>query len=108
MAGLAKAEREALFEELGKLEVQRWPELLPKIRKALTDFARTGYVVNKGSLHAQINAVAVPVLSADGTVLLSLSSGGISQLFDDEKLAAIGAELKQLAARLMPAITALR
>jgi DNA-binding IclR family transcriptional regulator len=108
MAGLAKAEREALFEELGKLEDRRWPELLPKIRKALTDFARTGYVVNKGSLHAQINAVAVPVLSADGTVLLSLSSGGISQLFDDEKLAAIGAELKQLAARLMPAITALR
>jgi DNA-binding IclR family transcriptional regulator len=108
MAGLAKAQRETLFEELGKLEDKRWPELLPKIRKALTDFARTGYIVNKGSLHEQINAVAVPVLSADGTVLLSLSSGGISQLFDDAKLAAIGAELKQLAARLMPALTASR
>jgi DNA-binding IclR family transcriptional regulator len=106
MAGLDDARREALFEELGKLEEQRWPELLPKIRQALREFTHTGYVVNKGSLHEQINAVAVPVRSEDGSVLLSLSSGGISQLFDDAKLKAIGAELKQLAARLTPAVAA--
>jgi DNA-binding IclR family transcriptional regulator len=106
MAGLEEAQREALFEELSKLEEQRWPELLPKIRQALRDFTHTGYVVNKGSLHEQINAVAVPVRSEDGSVLLSLSSGGISQLFDDAKLTKVGAELKQLAARLVPAVTA--
>jgi DNA-binding IclR family transcriptional regulator len=108
MAGLVKEQREALFEELDKVNDARWSELLPKIREALADFERTGYIVNKGSLHEQINAVAVPVLSKDGSVLLSLSSGGISQLFDDAKLAAIGAELKQLAARLAPALASQR
>jgi DNA-binding IclR family transcriptional regulator len=106
LAGLPQAQREALLEELGRVEQQRWPELLPQIRRALRDFADTGYVINKGSLHEQINAVAVPVLAEDGSVLLSLSSGGISQLFDDAKLMQIGAELKQLASRLVPALTA--
>lgn len=106
MAGLPEAEREALFEELARVEKERWPELLPKIRKALSDYARTGYVINIGSLHQQINAVAVPVKSENGSVLLSLSSGGISQLFDHEKLVEVGQELKLLAARLVPALTA--
>jgi DNA-binding IclR family transcriptional regulator len=108
MAGLDDAPREALFDELGKLDAENWPALLPKIRQALGEFARQGYIVNKGSLHAQVNAVAVPVRSEDGSVLLSLSSGGISQIFDDAKLKAIGAELKELAARLGPALTSPR
>jgi DNA-binding IclR family transcriptional regulator len=108
MAGLPEAEREAIFMELGKLEKERWRELLPKIRLALKEFKNTGYVVNKGSLHEQINAVGVPVSAEDGSVLLSLSSGGISQVFDDAKLKAVGLELKALAARLAPAITASR
>jgi DNA-binding IclR family transcriptional regulator len=108
MAGQSEAQREALFDELARVEDKRWPELLPKIKQALADFRRTGYVVNKGSLHTQINAVAVPLRSEDGSVVLSLSSGGISQLFDDAKLAEVGGELKQLAARLMPALTASR
>jgi DNA-binding IclR family transcriptional regulator len=90
------------------VENARWPELLPKIRQAVSDYAHTGYVVNKGSLQGQINAVAVPVLSEDNSVLMSLSAGGISQVFDDEKLKEVGAELKRLAARLAPALTAQR
>jgi DNA-binding IclR family transcriptional regulator len=108
IAAMGEEEREALFEELSRAEQQRWPEVLPKIRKALRDFASTGYVVNKGTLHEQINAVAVPVVSEDGSVLLSLSAGGISQLFDDARLREVGLELKQFAARLAPALTAPR
>jgi DNA-binding IclR family transcriptional regulator len=108
MAGLADEEREKLFDELARIEEQRWPELLPRIRQALSEYTHTGYVINKGSLHAQINAVAVPVSSEDGSILLSLSSGGISQIFDDAKLVEIGEELKRLAARLSPALTASR
>lgn len=61
-------------------------------------------MVNKGALHEQINAVAVPVLSQDRSVLLSLSAGGISQLFDDAKLRQVGLELTQFAARPAPAL----
>ena len=41
-------------------------------------------------------------------MLLALSSGGISQVFDDAKLAEVGQELKLLAARLAPALNAPR
>ncbi len=106
VAGLSERKREELFRELQDAEEQNWPELLPKIRHALEGYKHNGYIVNKGSLHEQINAVAVPILSLDGATLLSLSSGGISQLFDDAKLAEIGRELKQLAAKLAPALRA--
>jgi DNA-binding IclR family transcriptional regulator len=106
MAGLSEAERESLYLELGEAEQARWAELLPKIRRALDAFTKTGYMVNKGSLHEQINAVGVPVRSPDGSMLLALSAGGISQVFNDAKLKAIGLELKQLADRLAPALGA--
>jgi DNA-binding IclR family transcriptional regulator len=108
MAAIGNEEREALFEELSKAEAQRWPEVLPRIRQALRDFADTGYVVNRGALHEQINAVAVPVVSEDGSVVLSLSAGGISQLFDEAKLVQVGMELKRFASRLIPALSAPR
>jgi hypothetical protein len=37
---------------------------------------------------------------------MTLSAGGISQLFDDAKLRQLGLELKQLAAPLAPALAA--
>jgi len=80
--------------------------LRPKIDEALANFEHSGYVVNKGSLHPQVNAVAVPLRSDDGKVLLSLSSGGISQIFDDQRLSEIGEALKQLCTLLRPALDA--
>jgi hypothetical protein len=47
----------------------------------------------------------VPVKSPDGGAILSLSSGGISQVFQPGKLAEIGGELKKLAAKLAPLLT---
>jgi DNA-binding IclR family transcriptional regulator len=108
LAGLGNMEREALYKELRIVEQERWPELLPKIKEAVSAYEHAGYVVNKGALQGQINAVAVPVLSDDNSVLMSLSAGGISQVFDDAKLEEVGAELKRLAARLSPALTAQR
>jgi DNA-binding IclR family transcriptional regulator len=62
-------------------------------------------VVSKGSSNARINAVAVPVKSPDGSVMLSLSSAGISEIFHAEKLAQLGSELKLLAAKLAPLLS---
>jgi DNA-binding IclR family transcriptional regulator len=59
-------------------------------------------------LHAQINAVAVPIMSSDGSVLLSLSAGGISLVFDDETLVKVGTELKRLAERFAAALDAMK
>jgi len=104
IAGRDTAARERLFDEIGSLDEPRWPELLPNLRRALVEYDRTGYITSKGLMHPQINAVSVPVAAADGKVNMALSSGGISQIFNDEILAALGKELKGLAARLGPAI----
>jgi DNA-binding IclR family transcriptional regulator len=56
-------------------------------------------------LHQEINAVAVPVRREDGSVALTLSSGGIGAIFHRAKLDMIGEELKALAARLTPILT---
>ena len=77
----------------------------PKLATALGQFAKQGYVVSKGSSNARINAVAVPVKSPDGSVILSLSSAGISEIFHADKLARLGSELKLLAAKLAPLLS---
>lgn len=104
LAGLPEGEREKLFKELEEVEKKSWPTLLPKIKQSIAEYRRTGFIINKGSLHAQINAVAVPILSSDGKVLLSLSAGGISLVFDDATLVKVGNELKRLANRFGSAL----
>lgn len=108
LAGLQAEERKQALAELKRQDATRFKEMQPRIMKALEDYELFGYMVNKASLHPQINAVGVPVVSADGKTVLSLSSGGISQVFNDAKLKVIGAELKKLAADLSAALTAQR
>ncbi|HEX2726672.1 MAG TPA: hypothetical protein VHN20_12705, partial [Beijerinckiaceae bacterium] len=62
-------------------------------------------IINEGSLHPEINAVAVPVVAEDGSVALTLSSGGIGAIFHRAKLDVIGQELKGLAAQLVPVLS---
>lgn len=102
IAGLSPAERKKALDELRAERRENWPEIEAKLLEALNDFETTGYIVNVGSLHARINSVAVPILSPNGGEILSLSSGGISQIFDPGKLAEIGRELKTLAEKLAP------
>jgi DNA-binding IclR family transcriptional regulator len=106
IAGLDKTQRKTLLGELRAERRATWPALEARLRDALRGYEETGYIVNLGSsvgsLHAHINSVAVPIKSPDGATLLSLSAGGISQVFVPEKLAEVGLELKDLAAKLAP------
>jgi DNA-binding IclR family transcriptional regulator len=102
LAGLETAERNKLMAVLSASLGRQWSTIEPKLTTALRQFEKQGYIVNKGSLHARINSVAVPVKSSDGSITLSISSGGISELFNSEKLAEIGSELKVLAVKLGP------
>ena len=104
IAGLGEAEREGVIAELRAEGRANWDEIEAKLRSGLKAFARQGYIENIGLLHPQINSVAVPVRSRDGSTVLSLSSGGISQIFSRDKLAVIGTELKALAERLAPLV----
>lgn len=106
IAGLRQAERKVLFNELRRSDPKMFKEFIPKITHALTEYAKSGYVTSIGSLHPQINAVAVPVASEDRSILLALSSGGINQLFNAKKLKIVGEDLKKLALQLSTALNA--
>lgn len=106
IAGLPEAKRKVLFKELRRADPARFDQFIPAIIHALAGYAETGYVINIGSLHAQINSVGVPVASHDGSVLLSLSSGGINEVFNAKRLKMVGADLKKLAVQLAVALTA--
>jgi DNA-binding IclR family transcriptional regulator len=106
LAGLAPELRQQALAQLRAGDPKIYSAMLPKIELALKEYEAVGYVINKGSMHSQINAVGVPVISDDGCTVLALSSGGLSQLFDDATLNALGIELKKLAVQLSAALTA--
>jgi DNA-binding IclR family transcriptional regulator len=106
IAGLDEAQRKVLFAELRRSDPKMFEKCIPEITQALESYTKTGYVINMGSFHAQINSIAVPVASKDGSILLSLSSGGINELFNAKKLKAVGADLKKLALQLGAALDA--
>lgn len=106
LAAQSPTSRESALAELRRNEPELLANVMPKFAQALQSFEKTGFIINRGALHPQINGVGVPILSADGRTQLAISSGGISQLFDDQKLMQIGAELKELAQELAIALSA--
>ena len=102
IAGLEGADRVKLLTELSASVGKEWSTIEPRLLAALSDFEKQGYVVNEGSLHPRVNSVAVPVKLAGSPTILSLSSGGISEVFTETVLTQVGDELKQLAHKLAP------
>ena len=100
LAGLAPEAREELLTEIRAGGGPRWAQTEERFRAALKRYPEDGYIVNKGSLHPQINGVAVPIHFRDGGELLSVSAGGISSVFTDKKLRVIGESLVELASSL--------
>ena len=105
LVALSEKDRKQLLSEVRASDRQKWTAIEPSFEASLRDFRKTGYVVNLGSLHPQVNAVAVPVPSQDGSTLLTISSGGISSVFTSKVLHEVGSELKALAEKLGRAIT---
>ena len=100
LAGLEPEAREELLKEIRSADGPRWAQTEQRFRSALHRYPDEGYIVNKGSLHPQINGVAVPIRFQDGADLLSVSAGGISSLFTDKRLHLIGRSLVELASSL--------
>ena len=100
LAALDEAAREPLLESLAREQGPAWAQIEPRLLEGLRGFASTGYVVNCGSMHARVNSVAVPVVAPDRSIILSLSSGGVADVFTPERLVTVAAELRALAARL--------
>ena len=59
-----------------------WPKLQMLIEKAISRFAEDGFVICDGSWRTDINAVGVPLVSADGTEVYAFNCGGPPHQFD--------------------------
>lgn len=105
LVAIPEKDRKQLLSEVRASDRQKWTAIEPSFEASLKEFKKTGYVVNLGSLHPQVNAVAVPVPSQDNSLLLTISSGGINSVFTSKVLHEVGGELKTLAEKLGRAVT---
>ncbi len=100
LAGITIERQRELIAEIRAASGSSWVKTERKFRAAVKGYKKRGYIVNKGSYNGQINSVGVPVKSRDGAVRFALTSGGIANIFDDERLKRVGNELRDLAIKL--------
>lgn len=105
LAGLGAAERRQAIARLRRAAGTAWPAHGADIEAALACHARDGFVFNLRRFHPDVNAIGVPVVAPDGRRVMALNCGGAVSVATPEKLAGpIADALKDLAARLAPAL----
>ena len=70
-----------------------WPTLETAFTAACGHYARTGYIVTRGTLDSRINAAAVPLRLPGRDEILALSCGGLSTVFTEDRFEAVGTAL---------------
>lgn len=100
-AGMEETQREALLEQMLAAEPDHAEKIRRLTSRALEDFARDGFVVSCGDWYSYINAVGVPFRPTDGTQLVAITCGGITDIAPRGICyGEIGPALKQLAIEL--------
>jgi DNA-binding IclR family transcriptional regulator len=105
LAGLENDKRQAVLKEIAASAPRKWPRIRQALTEALRDYEGTGYIVSTGVLHEEITAVAVPVRSKDGRLVLGLSCSGLRSAWTAEQIKQVGAELIELARKLAPSLS---
>ena len=77
LAALPQAKRKAVQARLGKALT---PALRREIDQAARFYSDHGYVANVGSFHAEVSAIAVPIIAPSGDAAMALNCGGPSAI----------------------------
>ncbi len=101
LAGETKEKRE----EILSAGIREFPEhkqrMEQSVDQAIRDYETYGYCTSFGGWKREINAIAAPIRSLDGTSIYGLNIGGPSFLVEPQMLhGSYGANLKQAAAEL--------
>lgn len=108
LVGLTIDRRKQALDVCRKANRTQYTEVIGLFEKALAFYEQHGYIESRGILHPQINAVGAPVRSIDGERVFGLSAGGISSLFDAQRLASAASDIRNLANELSQIVTAQR
>lgn len=101
LAALDAAERADKIERLAADEPVIWRKVEPALCEALRKFGETGYILNLGAFHPEINAVAFPIVSRDGGTRLALNCSGLVSVLSREMLEReIAPQLRDIAATM--------
>ena len=93
-------ERAVVSEALQAACPAQWPQLSGKLAQAVADYQRSGAVFCIGTLHGQLNVVAVPFRCQGAGKVYGLSAAGLAAEWPRERLATIGDELVVLGREL--------
>lgn len=86
IAGLSEGERAEVL-EMGIREFPEQQQRMEKsIHEAVSDYANYGYCTSFGAWKSEINAIAAPLRSLDGTTVYGVNVGGPSFLISPDEL----------------------
>jgi DNA-binding IclR family transcriptional regulator len=101
--GVEREEREALLDEFRSAAPERFAQYKRDIDAALQQYRRSGFVLNLGRYHPNVNAIGVPVVAREAHRVLALNCGGATSIVTRKKLVGpIASAMKGLAAKLAP------
>lgn len=105
LAGMSDEQRAIVLDDIRRSDTKAWPAIRANIDEALQEYKRSGMVFNLGARHPELNIVAVPIRSLDGSTVLGLGASGLASIWTKTKLRAVGRELIDLSAVLAPALS---
>ncbi len=77
LAALPVEERRDVMAKLAK-RTSDWAALFPRIKAAIAECEKVGYITNTGQFHQDYNTAAVAIRGRDGRPRYALSCGGVS------------------------------
>lgn len=86
LVGMGEAERDEVMQATLREFPRQRDRLRQSLDDALADFGRFGYCTNFGVWKPEINAIAAPLRSLDGTAIYGLNVGGPSFLVTAQEL----------------------
>jgi DNA-binding IclR family transcriptional regulator len=101
LAGAPETERQSMLRRIAARQGEAWPLLQQRLEAEFAAYPSSGHVLNLRFYHPDVNAIGVPVVSADGKTVMALNSGDASSFATSELLAGpISAALRVLAEQL--------
>jgi DNA-binding IclR family transcriptional regulator len=105
LAGLEPARREALIAEIRKQQPELWRRAERPFRKAMEEFAKTGYVMNIDTYFNGLSTIAVPAGGPEENRLYVVYCSVLSTVLNTDKVRrALGVALAKVAQHLGAAI----
>lgn len=86
LCGMPEAERAVLMDHISSENPAEWPKRKIGIEKALRDFERYGFCYSIGEWRKDVSGVAVPILPAAGSKLLSFNCAAPSFMLKEQTM----------------------